>query len=79
MPEECSPPAMQIARLDGRSVVADFGGGVMTSDAGDLLLGATDRAIGLLDRFAACLSDGRAGRVFILPRAAPCGSRRPAR
>ena len=60
MPAECSPPAMQFARLDGRAVVADFGGGVMTSDAGALLLGATDRAIGLVDRFAACFSDGRA-------------------
>ena len=64
MPAECSPPAMQFARLDGRSVVADFGGGAMTSDAGALLLGATDRAIGPVDRFAACFSDGRAaGRV----------------
>ena len=64
MPAECSPPAMQFARLDGRAVVADFGGGVMTSDAGALLLGATDRAIGLVDRFAACFSDGRmSGRV----------------
>ena len=60
MPAECSPPAMQFARLDGRLVVADFGGGAMTSDAGALLLGATDRAIGLVDRFAACFSDGRA-------------------
>ena len=50
---------MQFARLDGRAVVADFGGGVMTSDAGALLLSATDRAIGLVDRFAACYSDGR--------------------
>ena len=64
MPAECSPPAMQFARLDGRAVVADFGGGVMTSDAGALLLGATDRAIGLVDRFASCFSDGRtASRV----------------
>ena len=64
MPTECNPEAMLFARLDGRAVVADFGGGVMTSDAGALLLGATDRAIGLVDRFAACFSDGRqAGRV----------------
>ena len=57
---------MQFARLDGRAVVADFGGGVMTSDAGALLLGATDRAIGLVDRFAGCFSDGRAasGREY---------------
>ena len=64
MPAECSPPAMQFARLDGRAVVADFGGGVMTSDAGALLLGATDRAIGLVDRFAACFSDGRGPLVW---------------
>ena len=43
MPAECSPAAMQFARLDGRAVVADFGGGVMTSDAGALLLGAKVR------------------------------------
>ena len=61
---ECSPKPMRFARLKGRDVVADFGGGAMTSDAGALLLGATDRAIGLVDRFAACFSDGRAaGRV----------------
>ena len=30
MPAERSPPAMQFARFDGRAVVANFGGGVMT-------------------------------------------------
>jgi hypothetical protein len=40
-------------------VVAGFDGGRMTSDAGALLLGATDRAIGLVERFAACFTDGR--------------------
>jgi hypothetical protein len=55
---------MLFARLDRREVVADFDGGAMSSDAGALLLGATDRAIGLLDRFAACFTDGRAaGRI----------------
>ncbi len=53
MPAERSPPAMHFARLEGRAVVADFGGGVMTSDPGALLLGATDRAIALVNRFAA--------------------------
>ena len=47
MPAECSPPRMQFARLGGRAMVADFGGSVMTSDAGALLLGARDRAIGV--------------------------------
>jgi hypothetical protein len=40
-------------------VVAAFDGGEVTSDAGALLLGATDRTIGLVTRFAACFDDGR--------------------
>jgi hypothetical protein len=46
-------------RVEGRDVVAAFDGGTMTSDAGALLLGATDRAIGLVERFAACFTDHR--------------------
>ena len=59
MPTQCTPEAMWFARLDRRDVVADFGGGAITSDAGALLLGAADKAIGLVDRFAACFTDGR--------------------
>ena len=59
MRTECNPVSMRFARLKGRDVVADFGGGSMTSDAGALLLGATDRAIGLVDRFSGCFSDAR--------------------
>jgi hypothetical protein len=40
-------------------VDAAFDAGLVTSDAGALLLGATDRAIGVVDRFAACLRDYR--------------------
>ena len=60
MRTECNPEAMLFARLERRDVVADFGGGAMTSNAGALLLGATDKAITMVDRFAACFSDGRA-------------------
>ncbi len=64
MPTECSAKPMGFARVDGRAVVADFAGGAIASNAGGLLLGATDRAIGLVERFAACFTDGRsAGRV----------------
>ncbi len=59
MPTDCNPEPMVFARLEGRRVVADFGGGAISSDAGALLLGATDQAIGLVDRFAACFQDGR--------------------
>jgi hypothetical protein len=47
------------ARVEGRAVVAAFDGGKITSDAGALLLGATDRAIRLVDRFAGCFADRR--------------------
>jgi len=47
---------MGFAPVDGRAVVADFDGGAITSNAGGLLLGATDRAIGVVERFAAASS-----------------------
>ena len=57
MPTECSAKPMGFARVDSRAVVADFDGGEITSNAGGLLLGVTDRAIGLVERFAACFAD----------------------
>jgi hypothetical protein len=45
-------------------VVAAFDGGKMTSDAGAMLLGATDRRIRLVDRFAACFTDHRAADLI---------------
>jgi len=47
------------APVEGRRVEAAFDGGAVTSDAGALLLGSVDRAIGLVQRFAACFSDAR--------------------
>ena len=59
MQTECSAKAMGFGRAGGRRVVADFDGGMVSSDAGALLLGETDKAIGLIDRFAACFRDAR--------------------
>ena len=59
MQTECSANAALFAPVERRSVVAAFDGGALTSDAGGLLLGATDRAIGLIARFAACFRDRR--------------------
>jgi hypothetical protein len=56
---------MGFAPVDGRRVVAAVDGGAISSDAGALLLGATDRAIGLIERFALCLTDGRAGNRVV--------------
>ena len=59
MQTECSADLFGFARVEGRSVVAAFDGGKITSDAGGVLLRATDRAVGLIDRFAQCFSDSR--------------------
>jgi len=60
MPTECSRDLFGYEVVDGRQVVAAFDGGEVTSDAGGLLLGATDRALGLVRRLARCFTDGRA-------------------
>jgi hypothetical protein len=49
--------------VEGRQVVASFDGGAITSDAGALLLGQTDRAIRLTERFAACFTDTRTAEL----------------
>jgi hypothetical protein len=59
MPKEGNPTLFEFAPVQSRAVVAAFDGGTITSDAGGLLLGARDRAIGLVARFATCFSDHR--------------------
>jgi hypothetical protein len=59
MPTECSAERFDFGVVEGRIVDAAFDAGLVTSDAGSLLLGATDRAIDLVDRFAACFRDYR--------------------
>ena len=59
MPTECSPDFFGFEPVEGRAVVAAFDAGAVTSDAGALLLGATDRAIRMMDRLASCFHDVR--------------------
>ena len=59
MPTECSAEAFDFGTVGGRTVEAAFDAGLVTSDAGALLLGTTDRAINLMDRFASCFHDER--------------------
>jgi hypothetical protein len=59
MQTECISDRFEFTAVARRRVEAGFDGGTMTSDAGALLLGATDGAIGLIDRFAACFKDRR--------------------
>ena len=59
MQTECSAEQFDFGMVEGRSVEAAFDAGLVTSDAGALLLGAADRAIDLVDRFANCFRDRR--------------------
>src|SRR2546425_3374099 len=59
MPTECTPDFFGFEPVEGREVVAAFDAGSITSDAGALILGATDRAIKMTDRFASCFHDVR--------------------
>ena len=64
MPTECSPDFFGFEPVEGRAVVAAFDAGAITSDAGALLLGATDRAIRMMDRLAACFHDVRCPKLI---------------
>jgi hypothetical protein len=59
MPTECNSDLFGFAPVEGRRVEAAFDAGLATSDAGALLLGATDKAIALIARFAGCFDDLR--------------------
>jgi len=59
MPTECISDLFGFASVERRRVEASFAGGSISSNAGGLLLGAADRAIRLVDRFAECFRDSR--------------------
>ena len=59
MQTECTLEQFEFEGFGPRRVVAAFDGGAMTSDGGGLLLRHTDRAIGLIERVAACFQDNR--------------------
>jgi hypothetical protein len=64
MATECSAEQFDFGNVEGRPVVAAFDAGLVTSDAGALLLGATDRAIDLIGRFAGCFRDRRCAELI---------------
>ena len=63
MPTQCNAEQLQFSCVERRRVVAAFDGGTVSSDAGALLLGPTDAAIGLLDRLACTIHEGTSFRV----------------
>jgi len=59
MRTECNAEQLEFSCVERRRVVAAFDGGTVSSDAGALLLGRADEAIGLIDRLAGCFIDQR--------------------
>ncbi len=57
--EEFEASKIEFGRLGRRVVEGRFDGGSMTSDAGVMLLGATDRKLGLVAAAARCIADPR--------------------
>ena len=64
MQTECSADQFDFGIVEGREVVAAFDAGLVTSDAGALLLGAADRGIDLMRRFAKCFCDQRRAELI---------------
>ena len=65
MQTECNADLFGFAPVEGRKVVAAFDGGTMTSEAGAMLHGATDRQIRLIERFAGCFTDHRVAELVV--------------
>jgi len=74
MPTECIPDLFGFEPVEGRDVVAAFDAGMVTSDAGALLLGAADRAIKMMERFASCFHDVRRAELIEHEVATPGGA-----
>ncbi len=62
---ECNRDSFDFGSVERRHVVGALDGGTITSDAGALLLGQTDTAIGLVSRLADCFQDGRKPALIV--------------
>jgi hypothetical protein len=62
--EQCTGFLPGLSPVGGKRVQAAFDGGMLSSDGGVLVLRAVEGKLGIADRLAACLPDGRApGRI----------------
>jgi hypothetical protein len=65
--EENTRLELEFPSVKGKRVVADFDGGVVTSDAGLLLLRETERKVGIIRRLIGCIPDNRDQRYIDHP------------
>ncbi len=56
---ECTPKSYTFGRLEGRPIVTDFKGALMTQDGGLILISELDRQLGVSQRLADCFTDQR--------------------
>ena len=59
MPTQCTQEFLEFHPLEQREVRGGFDGGVITSDAGGLLLREVEKRTGIIRQFAACFQDQR--------------------
>ena len=59
MPTQCNQEFLEFHPLEQREVRGGFDGGVITSDAGGLLLREVEKRTGIIQQFAACFRDHR--------------------
>lgn len=62
---KCSKEAIELGAVGRRRLLADFGGGRLTSDAGALLLREVDQRTGLTGKICECIPDPRDPRYVI--------------
>ena len=53
------PNQLNYGTIKGRKVIADFSGGIITSDAGIVLLAELDKKLKITTRFSQCFQDYR--------------------
>jgi hypothetical protein len=59
METQCIQEQMVFQQLGRREVIGRLDGGMISSDAGGLLLREVEKGFGILDRFAGCFRDYR--------------------
>src|SRR5260370_10042552 len=66
----CTATALPFSSAKRRKIEADFSGGVLTSDAGALLLREADRQLGLIDALDRAIPDPRHPELIAHPQRA---------
>jgi len=60
-------PLPELSPVSGKTVVAKFDGGLLSSDGGVLLLREVEQRLRVADRLAACMVDPRAPDLITQP------------